>query len=187
MLIGIFYEFKNPDPEFWKVFSYMGSIVIFFLLVCFFIFVLAHYFKYRDKRYDENGKFQVFYQGIRETRCAKFYTSFFLIRRSILALIVFIPNVWFQLVSIVIVQFSSLMYVAIVRPFITFQDNIINCLNELIIVICTGIFISIYKNEGSDDGAKHSVRAVIYIVSFSGAFVCVIILSIASYLLAQFV
>ena len=74
---------------------------------------------------------------------------------------------------------------AIVRPFIKKQDNLINAINESIVVICTFIFIYVASTDNSDH-ERVAVKAMIYIISSSGVVVCAIIMGFAYVLIYEF-
>ena len=185
MLIAIFHEFKQVEMEWRRMISFIVALGAFVYLLLFFVFVLKHFIKNKDKPYDPRDRYQVLYQGLKETRWAKFFYSIYLMRRILLAILIFIPAVLFQLIAISIIQIASFCYMINVRPYITKQDNMINAINEFIVVICTFIFISISEN-GDPDHKRVGVKAVIYIVSGSGVVVCIIIMGFAYVLIYDF-
>lgn len=78
-----------------------------------------------------HGKFQALYEGIKQGVYAQMYSSFFLTRRLVMAVaLVFIKHTIAQLTVVIVIQVSALVYLAIVRPFESVQDNLVNLIDE---------------------------------------------------------
>ena len=108
MLISILNDFSQINSGWRRIVSFLASLVVLVYLVFFFLFVVIHYCKNRDKPYDPNDKYQVLYQGMRETRWARFYNTLYLLRRISLAIIIVSGEVAFQLSVIAIIQIATL-------------------------------------------------------------------------------
>ena len=92
MLIAIFYEFSKDEYSTGEAFSLFIACVTFIYLMIFTLFVIVHFFKYRKRHVTILDRFHVLYDGLRQSSWARFYYSFFLIRRLCLASIIFIDT-----------------------------------------------------------------------------------------------
>ena len=180
MLIAIFYEFSKDEYSTGEAFSLFIACVTFIYLMIFTLFVIVHFFKYRKRHVTILDRFHVLYDGLRQSSWARFYYSFFLIRRLCLASVIFIDTDIVQLSCVVLVQIMACLYMILVRPFLADQDNVINMINETLVVICSCIFYALTDEaDVNDNDAETLARVVIYVISIGGGIVCVVILIFA--------
>ena len=167
MMIAACIEFDNEHTTIASVISIMAATMALVAMIAFCLFALKHYIRYRNKNYSEVEKYSAFYEGIRENKIAKFYWSFFLIRRLILvAFVAYVDIALPQIIALITIQFSSVLFMLIVRPFYELQDNIINCINELSTLSVCWFFMTMRDDSGlSDSEVEQRTGIMIYILT----------------------
>ena len=97
---------------------------------------ISIYFSLRKINYAvrDNHDLMELFAGLRIWKRAQFYTSYFLIRRTIYVLTVlyfkkYLP-IWHTVFIIVFFQLTNLVYLYKVNPFFKMQDNVVEIINE---------------------------------------------------------
>jgi hypothetical protein len=149
LTIAVFVEFRNEHETITEIISLLFAISAFMFLMSFTAFTIWHYVFYRNDPSIVNGSFKVLYEGLKGNWVAKLYSTFFLVRRFILALfLVFVRVPIAQITILIGVQLSALLYLMVVRPFSHVHDNIINLINEICIFTVCWIFLTL--RNGTD-------------------------------------
>jgi hypothetical protein len=131
MVVAAFVEFKAGPQTPTEIISATVAALCFTLLQAFTVYTIIHYILWRNTIAIIGGKNSVLYEGLKGDSWSKLYSSFFLVRRLTLAVfLVFVRDSSAQISIFIILQFSALLYLCIIRPFDSLQDNIINLLNE---------------------------------------------------------
>ena len=129
--------------------SYSIAVISLIAETMFVVPLIIHYFKYKQGAAIETRYFDEIYDGFKDSKASKLYTSIFIIRRFMMAsIIVFLrnANIWARCWIFMLVQASYLTYAIIVRPFEETKDNIIEIICEASFTfIC--IFITICNEE----------------------------------------
>ena len=143
---------------------------------------------YRNSHEIVEGKYEVLYEGLKGDAISKFYTPFFFIRRFLLAIFITqIENAPAQISIMIILQVLAFLYLAIFRPFDDLLDNIINLINEAMIWVVSGIFLSLRNDLGvSYSEAETRTQVAIYIMSGTGIIWFIITVIFATIIVIRF-
>ena len=140
-------SFKTYDAS--NITSFVFAIPLLIFTIAFAVFVAIHYSKFRKVELSGLSKiFEELYANVKETPVGKFYITMFLLRRTLMVMIVmsvsFTP-VLFQGITFSIVQIIWAIFI-LLRPLDKTKDNIIEGINDTLIALIT-IVLTIFYQE----------------------------------------
>ena len=97
---------------------------------------------------NKNSYFKEFINGFKETKKARLYFSFFMLRRLLsVILLIAAQEMWYglKLILFVAIHFTVMIYVIIIRPFEKVKDNIIEVTNEIWYSVLISCLFFFYK------------------------------------------
>ncbi|CAI2386795.1 unnamed protein product [Moneuplotes crassus] len=129
----------------------VGFAVLLFFLCCVF-FQMSWYIAYKanSKREKESKKWREFLVGVKETKLARMYSFFALLRRLLFcALVTFCVSLGFQvlIIGFIVIQLPYLCFIVVIRPFKDAQNNLMEVINEAFLSIIISYFCFINTPE----------------------------------------
>lgn len=134
------------------------------------MFVVCHFIWFRDRKSILFGEFSVLYEGIKGDWMSKLYGVIYLGRRFLLAVfLITIRNSVAQITILLLLHAFIVLYTVIVRPFISWVDNVMETINEIGILIVTGIFLTLRKDYDLDEeDIETRTQNAIWVLSIIG-------------------
>ena len=168
------YNFIADD--FFHVFSFIYAlfILIFYLLMIGFIFYLI-YSSYTLAE-DQHNKLEEFFINLHQLKWSRAHTAILLIRRIVYtAIVIFMASVPAKAVIWVfaVIQFSYVIYIALLRPNWETKANVIEILNEMYFFVLVFLLIFLFKEN---DWNSASTAAYIWIITSNNLLVFLITL-----------
>ena len=116
------------------------------------------------------------FSGLKSTYAARLYTTWFMVKRLVFASIIillFNKTLLLKLVMMVCIQIADTIFIFLVRPSNFTRYNIIECLNQLFLLIILGSFLIINKKS---DWNQTITNIFIYCLLSNSAIILLIIL-----------
>ena len=161
-------------------FSYLISLIGLKIWIVFELITFRHYLLYTNP-INTTGWYREFYNGIKNNKASRIYSSLVNFRKLILTIWVICfesdyINIEFKICFISFVQICFLFYWILIRPLQEVSDNIILFINELVLSTCTILLIYYNTRDRWNETIENAYISIILFVN-NGLVAVVVIIS----------